>query len=835
IAMLCILLIAFFHSLSSGGADLNVDPIYYNVSILTRLDGGSAQNRYEGFVGIDVMVKNSTKKITIFASDLNLFAQRSWLLRKTTGRRISVVKATRNKKSATPDELTIFLTHTLRLGEVYTLYMYFQGALNRPQKFGYFSVRYNTPEPHFYAITHMEPVYARYVIPCFDQPHFRTKFHLQMIHNKQYVALSNMPVAEKKAYPLLENYEMTIFEDSPPLPTHMMMWALHSLEKVLNGSTNGSEGAEIAVWARPNLTDQLHYVLEVTPELFSNCESRFGQPLLSGKSGKFDIVVLPEYSDQKSSLGLLFIGEDEMGPSYASQEILHENLATLVVRQWFGRLVSLEDLSSAWVRNGINYYLAIQVVAMGHQDLRHNMSRLLSIRLKLMERDSLPKTRELTAHLRGHVHRELRHSKMCLLTHMLCMAIGEKAFYDGIKNFFKHYANMTVSPKILWQEIQQAGRRALHLPLSLQLGTVMQSWFQQPGYPLITVLRDDLNKTVTLRQQRYIQTSGMGMESKSCWWLPIMYITKTHPVPQTEWLGCHKNSPELRMLELRNIFEGPDEWFLVNTEVAAPIRVYYDLQNWHLLTVALRENFTQVPEVSRAALLDDALHLSWAGYLPYGVTLDLMRYLQNETSHLVWQTAISSLEKLHSIMHLTTGYRIFKLYIKQLVGPPFKEVLKTMSSSDNRPLLKPKSLGTESISSLGAMLYRLACQFDIQECMTDALNKFKEAMTSGSTATIPEGLRGTVLCIGIRHGAEEFWLMVRDMYRQTHEETEKRVLLNSLSCTTEYWALRKLLLWALDRKVVPRSLTVGLLASLLKGYLGYYLGKQFLVESMDQI
>lgn len=198
--MLRMLLIAFVHSHWSGvGADLNVDPISYNLSILTRLGGGSAENRYDGFVGIDFMVKNSTKKITIFASDLNLFTQKTWLLRKITGRRISVAKVTRNKKSPIPDELNIYFTHTLWLGEVYTLNMNFQGALNRPQRIGYFSVRYNSPVSQFYALTHMEPVYARYVFPCFDQPHLRTKLHLRMIHNKQYVALSNMPVAEKKS------------------------------------------------------------------------------------------------------------------------------------------------------------------------------------------------------------------------------------------------------------------------------------------------------------------------------------------------------------------------------------------------------------------------------------------------------------------------------------------------------------------------------------------------------------------------------------------------------------------------------------------------------------
>ncbi|KAH8259379.1 hypothetical protein KR026_003223 [Drosophila bipectinata] len=889
--MLGLLLIAFVHSLASGVADDNVEPIYYNLTILTRMEGGSAQNRYEGFVAIDLAVKNSTKQLTIFSTELNLVVHKTWLLRKYTGRRISVVKATRSKNKPTADELIIVFTHTLWLGETYTLYIYFQGALNKPQKFGYFSVRYNTPVPHFYALTHMEPAYARYVFPCFDLPHLRTKLHLRMHHHKQYVALSNMPVAEKKAHPSIEDFEMTIFEDTPPLPTHMMMWTLHSMENLLNTTTNGTMGVNISIWSRPIVKDRLDFVMAVTPKLLSDSETLFGQPLFSGKSGKFDVVVLPEYSDQRSSMGLLVIGEYDLGPSNASKEILHESLAALVVRQWHGRLVSLGDLSLAWVRNGINYYLAIQVASMGHQDVSHNMSRLLSVRLRVMEQDSLPQSREVAAHLRGPAHRNLRNSKMCLLTHMLCMALGEKIFYGGIKSFVKRYANMTVGPNLLWQEFQQAGRRALRLPLSLELATVMDSWFDQPGFPLITVLRDDINSSVTLKQQRYIQTTGMAIESKSCWWLPIIYITKTHPLAQTEWLGCHTNNPELKTLVLRNVIE-PDEWILVNAEVAAPIRIFYDLRNWRLLAKALRENFTQVPEVSRAALLDDALHLSWAGYLPYSVTLDLMRYLRNETSHLVWQTAVSSLEKLQSIMYLTTGYRIFKVGYdskptdganskptngadsKPTGGADSKPThgagskptdgagskptdgagSKPTDGADSKPTNEADSKptngadskptdgagskptdGAGSVSSLGAMLYRLACQFDIHECMADALKKFSQAMDKASTDVIPEGLRDTVLCIGIRHGVEEFWVVVRDMYKKSQEETEKRVLLHALSCSTEYWALRKLLLWALDRKMVPRSLTVGLLTSVLKGYLGYYVGKQFLMKNMDQI
>ena len=39
----------------------------------------------------------------------------------------------------------------------------------------------------------MEPVSARNSFPCFDEPEFKAKFKVSVIHNKNLKALSNMP------------------------------------------------------------------------------------------------------------------------------------------------------------------------------------------------------------------------------------------------------------------------------------------------------------------------------------------------------------------------------------------------------------------------------------------------------------------------------------------------------------------------------------------------------------------------------------------------------------------------------------------------------------------
>jgi len=447
---------------------------------------------------------------------------------------------------------------------------------------------------------------------------------------------------------------------SPPLATRQIMWALHRLEKVSHSVT--ATGEKVTTWARWQVKEKFAKAAELTPNLLKNYETLFGLPLPNGPDwgGKFDQVVLPGYTELYSGKGLMVYGEEEVGSSQNPLESLEVTLAELVARQWNGLLVSASDWDASYVRDGINNYLAFQVLARDNKG-EYNRTFLLTTRLDVLNYDSQTETKAIAVDVRETRHNKFRKHKMCLLAHMVKLAIGDKAFFAGLHEFFQRYSSSSASTNQLWEQLQRAARRSHQLPIGVVLTTMMASWLKQPGYPLLTVLRNNRDNKVTITQSRYYQKK-MNIVSKDCWWVPVVYITKNISLAQVEWLGCVNKIAEV--ITLSNVVD-PNEWLLLNVDAAVPVRVLYDLYNWRLISEALLQDFSQISELSRAQLVDDALNLAWSGQLPYKVVLSLIKYLSNETSIAVWQTAVTNLEKLQSIMRMSTGYRIFKVGVRK--------------------------------------------------------------------------------------------------------------------------------------------------------------------------
>lgn len=83
----------------------------------------------------------------------------------------------------------------------------------------------------------------------------------------------------------------------------------------------------------------------------------------------------------------------------------------------------------------------------------------------------------------------------------------------------------------------------------------------------------------------------------------------------------------------------------------------YDQTNWRLLI----SSFQELPDVTRAQLLDDSLNLALSGRLDYTIALDLTAQLITDVEYLPWSAALTALEYLDTMLAVTPAYGNFKV------------------------------------------------------------------------------------------------------------------------------------------------------------------------------
>lgn len=111
------------------------------------------------------------------------------------------------------------------------------------------------------------------------------------------------------------------------------------------------------------------------------------------------------------------------------------------------------------------------------------------------------------------------------------------------------------------------------------------------------------------------------------WWVPISLTYGDAPSftlkdrQPVVWLSPNRPSVPI---------DGPnssDVWTLLNLEYSGYYRVNYDQLGWQLLADQLMRNYTVIPPMNRAQLIDDVFTMCHVKILPYQVALKFIEYL----------------------------------------------------------------------------------------------------------------------------------------------------------------------------------------------------------------
>jgi aminopeptidase N len=92
---------------------------------------------------------------------------------------------------------------------------------------------------------------------------------------------------------------------------------------------------------------------------------------------------------------------------------------------------------------------------------------------------------------------------------MVRSLIGDDALRTGLKNYFELHKYGNATGPDLWNSLAMAS--------GIDVGTIMQSWLEQPGYPVVTAMID--NGQLVLTQNQFF--IGEGQDQGRQWQIPL--------------------------------------------------------------------------------------------------------------------------------------------------------------------------------------------------------------------------------------------------------------------------------------------------------------------------
>lgn len=324
-----------------------------------------------------------------------------------------------------------------------------------------------------YVYTDFEPFQAHQFFPCFDQPDLKAHFTLTVTAPEGWKAIGNDLIAETS---VKEGLRTTRFKPTPPLSTYLFFVGAGPFEM-----WTAKEGKiPLEIYARKSLAKYVdaENMFETSRKGLRFYADYFGAEY---PFSKFGLVFAPEFGwGGMENPGAIVCNEGSLfrGPVPASRRegrdglILHE-----MAHHWFGDLVTMKWWNDLWLNESFATYMA--TIA---QD-REFHSKMVWEDFSSQKdwgywQDQLPTTHPIETTVkdvrtaRGNFD-GITYSKGAAALQQLHFYVGEDAFREGLRAYFKTHAYANAERADFTGAIAQAG--------NLNLDDWVHAWLQTAG------------------------------------------------------------------------------------------------------------------------------------------------------------------------------------------------------------------------------------------------------------------------------------------------------------------------------------------------------------------
>ena len=464
--------------------------------------------------------------------------------------------------------------------------------------------------------TQFESHFAREAFPCVDEPEAKATFDLALRFDQAEgeLALSNMPEID------FENRKETgiwKFETTPRMSSYLLAFVAGDLQGVTAKTKNGTLVGVYSTKAHP--LSNLDFSLDIAVRSIEFYEDYYGVKYPIPQSLH---IALPDFSaGAMENWGLVTYREvylvvDE-NSTFASRQQVALVIAHELAHQWFGNLVTMKWWDDLWLNESfanMMEYVCVDAIEPSWNIFEDFQTGGVPLAL---ERDATDGVQS--------VHVEVKHpdeintlfdgaivyAKGSRLMHMLRRWLGDADFAKGLRAYFEKHQYRNTIGRDLWDALGQASGR--------DVAAFMDSWLEQPGYPVLTAtVEDDVLK---ISQKQFF--IGEHEDKNRLWVVPL----------NSNWKGL-PDTLETESIEIPGyaaLLAENKGALRLNTENTAHYITDYQGE----LLDAILSELVELDNTSKLQIVQERRLLAEAGHISYADLLPVVDQLAQEESYLV--------------------------------------------------------------------------------------------------------------------------------------------------------------------------------------------------------
>ncbi|XGW06232.1 hypothetical protein V3C99_016500 [Haemonchus contortus] len=784
-----------------------IKPVSYDLSIKTYLPGyvnfpPEKNLTFDAHVEISMVVVEPTNSIVLNSKKITLAQGGCELFSGNQKLDIESVKMQERL-----DKLEITLKNQLQKDQKILLKITYTGLISNTLGGLYQSIYTDTDgTTKIVAVSQNEPSDARRIAPCFDEPKYKAKWTVTVVHPKGTKAASNGIEANGNGE-LQGDWITSKFKTTPPMSSYLLAIIVCEFEYI-EGHTE--TGVRFRIWSRPEAMEMTEYALDAGIRCLEFYEKFFD---IKFPLEKQDMIALPDFTaGAMENWGLITYREDSLLYDEKIYAPMNKQRVALVVahelaHQWFGNLVTLKWWDDTWLNEGF----ATFVEYLGMDEISHNNFRtqdffLLDGMDRGMRADSAASSHPLSFRIDkaaevAEAFDDISYAKGASVLTMLRALIGEDNYRNAVVQYLKKFSYSNAQAADLWNVFNEVVKGVKGPDGNvMKIDQFTDQWTYQMGYPVVKV--EEFNATsLKVTQSRY-KTNKDALEPEKYrnpkygfkWDVPLWYQEGNSKEVKRTWLK--RDEPLYLNVNNRDIS------LVVNADRHGFYRQNYDANGWKKIINQLKKDHKVFGPRTRNAIISDAFAAATIDAIDYETVFELLEYAKNEEEFLPWKEALSGMFAVLKFFGNEPETKPARAYMMSILEPMYNKssidyIVKNYLDDTLFTKINTQKDIIDAYCSLGSK----DCIKQYKDIFYDeVMPKCKAGEAATKCVKVSAPLRANVYCYGVQEGGEEAFEKVMGLYLAEDVQLEKGILFKALACHKDVTALKELLLRALDRK-----------------------------------